>query len=444
MKSKIYQSAAAIAVFFLFNCAYVAAQCTTWLHPAPPATYNDINNVFGGAPCDAGLGCTSNEIQTFEVFASEAYIISNFIAGGTYAFSICNGPGAGSWVPEFTILAPSGAVAAYGPGDGDGCTITWTAMESGSYKFIINEAGYCPGGPHQNVGNGHPAIRCISGAECNFTNCKSGKLTTHEEASVCGPDATFHIAATGTQQPATGGYGWYFTDWQGGTGGLAGGFLLPAVVPSGGDYNADLNGNLSLSSLPPLDGTWVVRGVAYKLVDNPIGSFCSVTDDSLVLHFSTSLPPVATATDNGNSSATATATSGLAPYSFLWSNGQTTETATDLPTGTYTVTVTDANGCTDDATLEVLSSTSNLPELASLHIAPNPTNGFFFVDLAFFAPQQLDLSLLDVNGRLLEHVNDFAAERAFRFDLSNRPSGVYWLRMQVGSGLVTKRIVLAK
>jgi hypothetical protein len=47
--------------------------------------------------------------------------------------------------------------------------------------------------------------------------------------------------------------------------------------------------------------------------------------------------------------ATATATGGLAPYVFLWSNGDTTATADNLPPGTHCVTVTDANGCADTA-----------------------------------------------------------------------------------------------
>ena len=42
--------------------------------------------------------------------------------------------------------------------------------------------------------------------------------------------------------------------------------------------------------------------------------------------------------------ATVSVTGGCQPYSYLWSNGQTSATATGLPAGTHTVTVTDANG----------------------------------------------------------------------------------------------------
>jgi gliding motility-associated-like protein len=47
---------------------------------------------------------------------------------------------------------------------------------------------------------------------------------------------------------------------------------------------------------------------------------------------------------------TANTTSGISPFSFIWSNSQTTQTITNLCPGTYTVTVTDSLGCTSTAT----------------------------------------------------------------------------------------------
>ncbi|HLP93365.1 MAG TPA: hypothetical protein VK168_04985, partial [Saprospiraceae bacterium] len=52
-------------------------------------------------------------------------------------------------------------------------------------------------------------------------------------------------------------------------------------------------------------------------------------------------------------SATATAGGGTSPYSFLWSNGQATSIASGLSAGTFTVTVTDDNGCTSTASTTI-------------------------------------------------------------------------------------------
>ena len=48
-----------------------------------------------------------------------------------------------------------------------------------------------------------------------------------------------------------------------------------------------------------------------------------------------------------NGTATVAVTGGVQPYLYAWSNGATTATATGLAQGGYSVTVTDANGCTD-------------------------------------------------------------------------------------------------
>ena len=48
---------------------------------------------------------------------------------------------------------------------------------------------------------------------------------------------------------------------------------------------------------------------------------------------------------------------GTGAYTYLWDDDdkQTTQTATDLAPGSYSVTVTDANGCSKDRTITVSS-----------------------------------------------------------------------------------------
>lgn len=60
-----------------------------------------------------------------------------------------------------------------------------------------------------------------------------------------------------------------------------------------------------------------------------------------------------------NGSLTATSYGGTAPYTYLWNNSQTTQTATGLAQGSFQVTVTDAGGCTSTGSAFLQNSCYN-------------------------------------------------------------------------------------
>ena len=72
---------------------------------------------------------------------------------------------------------------------------------------------------------------------------------------------------------------------------------------------------------------------------------------------------------------------GTPPYSFVWSNGQTTQNATMLPPGCYTVVVTDAAGCQSTVTACVQSLLGPI-----LYSNSNPVSTFSVVN-GGFTPQ---------------------------------------------------------
>ena len=96
--------------------------------------------------------------------------------------------------------------------------------------------------------------------------------------------------------------------------------------------------------------------------------------DSVIIIEPTVLTATATSIDancgNADGTATVTAAGGTTPYTYQWDSlagGQTTATAIGLLAGTYTVTVTDANGCIANA-----SATVNGP--ASITLVTSGTN----------------------------------------------------------------------
>lgn len=86
-------------------------------------------------------------------------------------------------------------------------------------------------------------------------------------------------------------------------------------------------------------------------------------------------PPAFTITVNGTGpacagastgSATATAIGGVGPYSYLWSNGLTGPVRNGLPAGTYSVTATDANGCTASVSIVLSEPPAIVPAIQVL------------------------------------------------------------------------------
>ncbi|MEW6773507.1 MAG: S8 family serine peptidase [Bacteroidota bacterium] len=135
----------------------------------------------------------------------------------------------------------------------------------------------------------------------------------------------------------------------------------------------------------------------------------------------------ATSPGCANGSATITTTGGTAPYSYIWNpNVSTTSTANNLSgtTGggaTYSVTITDANNCSNTITFSVscVTSIASLSNISGISIYPNPNNGHFVIE----SPTPLSLKIYNALGQLIFESNIF--EEKNNIDISNYGKGIY-------------------
>lgn len=148
----------------------------------------------------------------------------------------------------------------------------------------------------------------------------------------------------------------------------------------------------------------------------------------------------------GNGTALAVPTNGSAPFGYLWSDGQTTASATGLSAGTYIVTVTDANGCStiDTVLIGNYTSLNEVFTANNVSIWPNPTTGKFVVSFAGLNGIA-DITLYDAIGKLVKtQENDILAHPSVEMDLSTFAAGVYMVRINYEGQTVHHRLVLTK
>jgi len=145
---------------------------------------------------------------------------------------------------------------------------------------------------------------------------------------------------------------------------------------------------------------------------------------------------------------TAQPSGGTAPYSYLWSNGQTTQSVTvSNRLKSITVTVTDAHGCTGTKSFspgQCLSKSAGIDDTEEqrIHVYPNPVSDFISVEFAEIPTNAVALSVLDMTGRVMIEVNGLSPDRnTYYINTENIPAGVYFVRIQSESGMWVNKII---
>lgn len=255
--------------------------------------------------------------------ASVAPSISG-LAPGTYSVQVTDNLGCSSTFDTSLVNIPGPTVSIIFTSDvscfaGTNGTAS-SSISSGTAPYSItwlpyggsgtNATGLTAGTYTVNVTD---ALGCIGTATTVISEPTQVGITTTSLTPVsCNGGANGAITVTGT-----GGTPGYTYSWSPGS----------AVTPTISGLSA---------------GTYTV--IVNDLNNCPATISVTVTEPSTLLSaFSSSSNPSCFNSTNGT--ITVSATGGTIPYSYLWSDGQTGSTAVNLVTGTYSVTVTDANGC---------------------------------------------------------------------------------------------------
>jgi gliding motility-associated-like protein len=131
-------------------------------------------------------------------------------------------------------------------------------------------------------------------------------------------------------------------------------------TPTGTGYNYSWsNGSSVIGIINSVSVTPTVTTTYYLTVTIIGGCTSYDTVTVIVNNFSDSVSTTLAGCNVNDATATVTPIGGFPPYTYLWSDGQTTQTAIALAPGTYTCVVTDAYGCTATSNV-VVSSISQL------------------------------------------------------------------------------------
>ncbi len=213
-----------------------------------------------------------------------------------------------------------------------------------------------------------------------------------------------------------------------------GSLSLAAVVTAGSSYQWYKNGIL------------IPGATSYQYSASSAGSYnvhifnlqgCSIFTYSLSVTTAIAPTPVITATGNVLSTG--------AYASYQWNlnaspvTGAVNQSYTAVQNGSYTVTVTDTNGCSGTSTIPFLISdldvAGNHYNSSEVKIFPNPARAVLHIETL----QTVNVSILSMDGKVLIEKN-----KAGNIDISALSNGIYMIKITNAHGVLLKMEKLVK
>jgi uncharacterized delta-60 repeat protein len=132
---------------------------------------------------------------------------------------------------------------------------------------------------------------------------------------------------------------------------------------------------------------------------------------------------------------------GVFPYTYLWSNGQTTQTISGLTANIFSVTIIDSKGCThvDSVVVGCSSGIVQYYNEYSINIFPNPSTGIFTIKSSdpSAALRVTSIEIINVLGEKVYSSSNLPGRQAgnprltsYEIDLRKQPKGIYFYKIE--------------
>lgn len=207
---------------------------------------------------------------------------------------------------------------------------------------------------------------------------------------------------------------------------------IDAMMPKGGTGFSLTR--LNLHQLAPEQIAWgSYMGTTYTgIYQNPLVELC--------LDFEVSLSAIIT---NNLATLTAIPINGTGDFTYEWNTGATTAVIDSLSTGTYSVIITDENGCTATESATLVLTPMGIDDLVNVvKVYPNPTTDKLYIESPSRISKPFVINLMNAMGQQILTTNK-PVNLPYVLELDCYATGLYYLQLQTMEGeTFTKKIII--